>query len=475
MAFPLRGPDAATRRRRRLARTVRTGVAPMAVLTVLAAGAAVTGTGPFSGSETQTQQVARILGDGAVIPADRELVIDGRGHGHGRGMGQWGAYGYAADHGWSHEQILAHYYGGTELASVETGEITVRLTALDGRTLEAVSDGPMTVAGQHVAPGTAVTMTPTGAGAQVALRAGCGGETVWSGETDDPWLRPAPDAAPQPIRLCPGAANPDPGEGVTGTAYRGALGVATADDGQARTINRLGLEDYLRGAVPTESPASWGDSGGAAALRAQAVAARSYALTQQRYPYAQICDTQACQVYGGVDHEDARTDAAIADTVGQVLMRDGQIVTAEYTASTGGRSAGGDFPAVADEGDTRSPNHRWTDRRTAGQIGAAFGVGDLISLEIVESDGPTDPAPAPEPAPEFAPVTEPEFVQVAEIPVEEGVAAENGDAPEPDPAPGADPGRIRTLRVTGTDGVREVTGDEARRILRLKSDWFTVG
>lgn len=474
MAFPLRGPDVAARRQRRLARAVRTGVAPMAVLTLLGAGAAVTGTGPFSGTAPQTEQVARILGDGTVMAADRELVIDGRGHGHGRGMGQWGAFGYAADHGWSHEQILAHYYGGTELASVETGEITVRLTALDGRTLEAVSDGPMTVAGQHVAPGTAVTMTPTGAGAQVALRAGCGGETVWSGETDDPWLRPAPDAAPQPIRLCPGAADPDPGEGVTGTAYRGALGVAIAGDGTARTVNRLGVEDYLRGAVPTESPASWSDSGGAAALRAQAVAARSYALTQQRYPYAEICDTQACQVYGGVDHEDPRTDAAIAETAGQVLMRGGEIVTAEYTASTGGHSAGGDFPAVTDEGDTRSPNHRWTDRRTAGQVGEAFGVGDLIAIEIVESDG--EAAAAPEPEPEFAPAPEPEFVQVAGVPADQDVPAAEADAPvDAAPAPEADPGRIRTLRVTGTDGVREVTGDEARRILRLKSDWFTVG
>ena len=62
------------------------------------------------------------------------------------------------------------------------------------------------------------------------------------------------------------------------------------------------MDDYLRGVVPRESPASWGDASGGkgmAALQAQAVAARSYAAAQNRYSWAQTCDYQNCQVYGG--------------------------------------------------------------------------------------------------------------------------------------------------------------------------------
>ena len=104
--------------------------------------------------------------------------------------------------------------------------------------------------------------------------------------------------------------------------YRGSIYAANGTVGENRTVNRVLIESYLRGVVPRESPASWGLAGGGAganALRAQSVAARSYALTQGRYSYAQTCDSSACQVYGGagwrvsgvVDRRDvarARTD-----------------------------------------------------------------------------------------------------------------------------------------------------------------------
>ena len=71
------------------------------------------------------------------------VVVDGTGYGHGRGMSQWGAYGYAVDHGWDWNQILSHYYGGTESSTVPSGQrIRVRLTGLDGAgTVGVVSYG----------------------------------------------------------------------------------------------------------------------------------------------------------------------------------------------------------------------------------------------------------------------------------------------------------------------------------------------
>jgi hypothetical protein len=76
--------------------------------------------------------------------------------------------------------------------------------------------------------------------------------------------------------------------------YRGVLRFLYGD-GALRTVNVVNLEQYLRGVVPRESPASWP----AAALEAQAVAARSYSLAENRNWYAKTCDTTSCQVYGG--------------------------------------------------------------------------------------------------------------------------------------------------------------------------------
>ena len=75
--------------------------------------------------------------------------ISGLGYGHGRGMGQWGAYGYASIYGWSYQQILAHYYGGTTLGTLPSPEpdITVHLLELDGHnTIASSADGAQLVA-----------------------------------------------------------------------------------------------------------------------------------------------------------------------------------------------------------------------------------------------------------------------------------------------------------------------------------------
>src|SRR5207302_7171437 len=59
--------------------------------------------------------------------------LTGHGWGHGRGMGQWGALGYALDHGWNDQQILDHFYGGTATAGGGDIAMSVRLMRFDGR------------------------------------------------------------------------------------------------------------------------------------------------------------------------------------------------------------------------------------------------------------------------------------------------------------------------------------------------------
>ena len=125
---------------------------------------------------------------------------------------------------------------------------------------------------------------------------------------------------------------------IGGRRYRGELWLANGDSG-VRVVNRLALEAYLRGVVPRELGVR-GPSD-RAALEAQAVAARSYAVvrignTSREYD---LVATTTDQVYGGVDAENALADAAIAATEGLVLMYDGRVVSAPYYSTCGGSSA----------------------------------------------------------------------------------------------------------------------------------------
>lgn len=261
-----------------------------------------------------------------VWPTDA-LVRPLAGPGHGRGMSQVGAFDSALD-GWAAERILDHYYPGATLSKISATTVGVRLFAQDDSTLDAYADAGLRVAGQMLPRGQVAHLTalPDG-GANVVVTMGCDGEVLWQRATADPWiypLNPRPNRpAAEHLTLC------------GGSAYRGSLGVAM-ENGAARTVNRVDVEDYLLGVVPAEVQANWVDKGATEALRAQAIAARSYALAEHRYPYAQTCDSTDCQEYPGTAKEDPRAAAAIASTTGTVLLRDGRILRSEYSSAPDG-------------------------------------------------------------------------------------------------------------------------------------------
>ena len=119
--------------------------------------------------------------------------------------------------------------------------------------------------------------------------------------------------------------------------YRGDL-LVHPDGGTVTVVNRLGIEDYLRGVVPLEI----GDRAPAeqAAVEAQAIAARSYAYTHlaptQRFDVRATVDDQ---VYGGATAERALSDAAVAATAGEVLRYEGRIADTPYHSTCGGSTA----------------------------------------------------------------------------------------------------------------------------------------
>ena len=187
---------------------------------------------------------------------------------------------------------------------------------------------------------------------------------------------------------------------------------AYARSGYERTLNLLPLDSYLEGVVPAEESASWGTDGGTVgapqgqawgfqALEAQAVAARSYTLAYGASGgwngYADICDTDVCEAYVGATYEYATSDAAVADTTGQVLLGASSaqiVVEARFSASTGGWTAAGDFPSVSDLGDTCvvpgnplqcNPNHTWSQTVSAAAIDWHYPrIGKLVTVRVTK-------------------------------------------------------------------------------------------
>lgn len=182
-----------------------------------------------------------------------------------------------------------------------------------------------------------IELTTFASGEQLVATVG-GGEQVipfegtrlvftWDGEQI--LLNNAPVSA-GPIILKPGSAL----LGWNQRRYRGEL-IVTAVNGKLQLVNRLLLEDYLRGVVPKEVPPAWP----LAALKAQAIAARTYtaaSFNRHGKDGFDLCAASHCQVYGGADVETPMTDEAVLGTAGLVIVHNGKIISAAYHSSSGG-------------------------------------------------------------------------------------------------------------------------------------------
>ena len=128
---------------------------------------------------------------------------------------------------------------------------------------------------------------------------------------------------------------------VGASALRGYIEIRPGTSG-VTAVNILNLEDYLRGVVPNElSPGLFPQI---EALKAQAVAARTYALRnmgQFKDRGYDICATPACQVYRGFSTEHPLTDQAVAETAGITAMYAGEHINALYTSTCGGHTEDG--------------------------------------------------------------------------------------------------------------------------------------
>ena len=341
------------------------------------------------------------------------FFISGHGWGHGLGMSQYGAYGYA-QHGWTYDRIVKHYYTGTTIGQAPVSRVRV-LLADKAKRVTIASKLPFQLI--------------DGSGAKHTLKAGSYAVGAGFKYTDPTDSLAKSVALAYPLEFGPGST----AVALNGRGYRGSFRVLKLANGKIRVVNVVGLDLYLRGVVPSEMPKSWAPE----ALKAQAVAARSYALSHLHagggfdlYP-----DTRD-QVYLGIPHEAPSTNAAVGATAGQVVFYKGKVASTYFFSTSGGRTASvqdlyPDSPpipylvSVSDPYDSISPYHDWGPYRyTARKLGRGLkSPGKLLDVQTVAASS----------------------------------------------------GRVQSVVATGAKGEATATGAEVRSALGLRSTWFQVG
>ncbi|SHJ87815.1 SpoIID/LytB domain-containing protein [Tepidibacter formicigenes] len=223
---------------------------------------------------------------------------------------------------------------------------------------------------------------------------------------------------------------------VDGKKYRGSIIFKRINNSNMTVINRLKLDEYLYGVVPKEMSGSWHIE----ALKAQAVAARNYAIMNmgkyKNYGFDLTNDTYS-QVYGGYDAEHPNSNKAVDETKNKIMVYNGKIVDALYHSNSGGRTENSEniwsnkvpyLRGVEDSYSIGYPNDNWSVSFTKNDIQNKLSqnkvdIGELLDIKIEK-------------------------------------LSENG--------------RVLSLKFIGTEGEKEYTKSSARSILGLKSNWFEI-
>ncbi len=220
-----------------------------------------------------------------------------------------------------------------------------------------------------------------------------------------------------------------------GKWYRGGLDVYPATTQSLAVVNEVPLEKYLFGVIPSEMPASWPIE----ALKSQAVAARTYTISHlgaHRKKGYDLVATTSSQVYQGVKGETFQSNQAVSTTAGEILTHNNKPIHAYYHSTSGGQTEAGSslwapfayLQSVADY-DHDSPKFTWYSEFSQPEMKTALAkmgiqVGDVLALQTSQrSVG----------------------------------------------------GRVKTLRIVGTQGTKQLDGAKMRTALGLNSTFFNVG
>jgi len=365
-----------------------------------------------------------LLSPAVPAEADSVFTFEGGGYGHSVGMSQYGAYGMARD-GYSWQEIVTHYFTDTAVAAADPlfaeaplwvgiaqeqarVDFLVRAIGADAAAV-TITRGDKTLTAQ---PGETITIeqlgsdncrvtTPSG-----RLTGGCSMVLEWDG-----W-----EASPTSALVLRGCTLPDwnaPGGTVFKpcTYARGTMHIRPDNNTQTVDIAlEIDIEDYVLGI--SESPYGWGSSGGMAALEAQAVAARSYAIHRsvdrgdpatRPWCWCQIYDTPVDQNYVGWGHGTRIWIDAVRNTEDMILTHPSEThqgvplpIEAFYSSSTFGWTENSEHGFTAyvpylrnvDDHWSQDPavgNHsaRWTRQFTGASLAARLpGMSTVTGLEV---------------------------------------------------------------------------------------------
>lgn len=362
------------------------------------------------------QASARATATGTAPFPDGLVHLDGHGWGPGVGMGQWGAFGYAADQHKTYQWILSHFYGGTTLTAGGDPYISVGIIEDSGKPVVVTSASKFRLGGVVFPAGTAgkaVLHTLTGIWT-IKEASSCSASRWTTVRTVRGQVQAVPSSQ-QPSAPAGRLLTICRADGVQMTVRGLVRGLDYTSSGSAtaETVNFVPLDEYVADVVPSESSAGWGEVGGTngapggepwgfQSLEAQAVAARTYTLAYIAGGgwggWADICDSDWCQTYPGVLNETAISTAATNDTAGQYLELGGSPAPTQYSASTGGWTVTSRFPAVEDAGDsvcltgtsywTCNPDHSWATTIAVTSVESQFpGIGSLLAVHVISRNG----------------------------------------------------------------------------------------
>lgn len=349
-------------------------------------------------SATAAPALGATSAEGITVSPNGSFTVVARGNGHGHGMSQYGARG-AALAGLSTAAILRFYYPGARLVTKPPSRIRVHLSGVGtyptvAPAADLVVDG---VAGRLPTAGVRrYRLTPGWMRRLWLEKLGTRRGAKWTLV-----LRGLPNGAAfrrtggGPVRVLRADG--------TSWSYFGAVAgfrdVPSGRTGGVSAVNRVSMTNYVAGVVPSEMPTSWP----AAAVDAQAVAARTYGANAKLAPLARdydICDSTWCQVYGGHAHYDSAGRLTWTDyppaahaTVNRVLQYGGTPIFAQFSASNGGWSVAGGEPylvAKRDPYDSAASGDPYIGyRRTVqtGSVAGYFRLRSVTQIVVTRRDG----------------------------------------------------------------------------------------
>lgn len=182
-----------------------------------------------------------------------------------------------------------------------------------------------------------------------------------------------------------------------GKKYRGSITMQSLAESDVTLINELPFDQYLYSVVPSEMPATWHIE----ALKAQAVAARNYALvTMGRHNDHgfDLCSSEHCQAYNGLEKENINTTEAVNATKGRILTCNGKLISAFFHSSSGGHTEDSEnvwgtrtdyIRGVEDKYSLGSPYDNWTVELGRAEIKeklaqANIDLGEITDIRILE-------------------------------------------------------------------------------------------